>query len=273
MFGPGRDQQLFVENLRRAVPDARELNARTARGSWWWGGTFRGRPVKVSLLGRHDFLSGVQYCAALGPLPIRMYVEGHYAHYSHAKVVTTGDAEFDRLYKVHGLPAEVVGAALDAPTRAWYLQTYGERSPQTTAEDAWLHVYRSYRKTFDSTVLPDHAVPTAEEIARFLEAAIGLSDRLTGAYESLRASIAQGQGAAAAERWHAAQLGVLRDAEQASKRRRLVIFGIVGLVFAVPLLLVLGFVLLVILSGCGGDGFSEAGEALDSGSGSLESTF
>lgn len=243
MFGPRRDESLFLDNLQKAVGPIQELNQRAEVGAWRFAATFRGRPVSIAIHGRKGAFSGVRYGSPLG-LPIRMYVDGHHTSYFLADVITTGDPEFDRLYKVRGIPAEVVQAALDPGMRQWYLRTYGEKPPQTDTADGSIGLYRSYRRTYDTFELPDSDVPTVGEIAHFLEVAVGLADRLTAAYHAQVAAIAATHGKAAADNWHAAQVARMTAITQARKKTRVVVFGIMGVLVVLPVVVALLVVLM-----------------------------
>lgn len=236
MFGPGRDHLCFLERLRSVVGEYRELNDRTTPGDWWFAAKHRGRDVRVAITGSRGTFTGVRYAAPLA-VPARIHVEGHYATYSHTPVVQTGDPEFDRRYKVHGVPPEVIARVLgDERVRSWYREVYGDRSPQTDTEGSWVSLYRGYRigrlDTFD---LSPEEVPSAAEIAHFLDVVVDLTDRIGHGFHENVAAIAAAHGPAAGEAWAAQQAGTILAAREASRHRRLLILGVVvGLFVILP---------------------------------------
>lgn len=238
MLGPDPAQLAFLDNLQSVVGPLQELTSRTDPGSdWVFSATYRGRPVRIGLdRGRGPF-DYVRFAAPLA-VPVRLFVEGHYATYTHAVRVTTGDPEFDRRYKVHGNPPEVVAAAIDAATRQWYLATYGDKPPQTDTRDGWLSLFKGFRS---------QGLPSPPEISHFLDVAIGLTDRLASAYVAHKAAIAATHGPAAAEQWHAAQCAALQSIQSARSRVRTVVIVAVGALFLLPLLGVLLIALLLSL--------------------------
>jgi hypothetical protein len=246
VFGPGKDQLLFKANLERAIGPVREVNAYSDPGDWVFTGTFKGKTVRAGIVGSKGTFSGVRYAAPISG-PVRFHVEGHYATYTHAAHVPTGDPEFDQLYKVHGLPPEIVLAALDAPMRRWYIDTYGDKSPQTDSGNGWLSLYKTYRRTMDTFDLPDSDVPMPEEIAHFFDVAIGLADRMSQGYEARRAEIAQTHGPAAAEQWHASYVGTMQDAERRRQQQRKLLIAIVLAVVAFPVVITVVIIAFMIL--------------------------
>jgi hypothetical protein len=247
MFEPGKDQRQFVDNLQRVVGTVQELTAVSHHSGWRLAALHRGREVRVTLLGKHYRLSGATFAVRLA-VPARLYIEGHYASYSQTPVVRTGDPEFDRPYKVHGFPPEVIQGVLDARTRRWFLDTYGEKTPQTLTEDGWLHVTRTYRRTRDTYELAPELIPTPDEICHFLDKAIELADRIAAGFHSTYEAIARAQGPEAAARWASTQEGVLASGEAAQRKLRIVVFAVLGIVIVLPVLVVLaaavGFALL-----------------------------
>lgn len=235
MFGPDSDQTLFLNNLQAVVGPIQELTSRTDPSSnWLFSAAYRGRPVEIGLDRGRGRFSYVRYTAPLA-VPVRMFVEGHYASYALATVVSTGDPEFDRRYKVHGNPPDVVAQALDAPLRQWYLATYGDRPPQTDTEHGRLGIFHCFRPHGAT-----HAnVPSSQEIAHFLEVVLALTDRLASCYMAQKAAIAASHGAAAAEQWHASNVGLLESVDRTRSRRRMYLFAALAAIFGLPLLGVL----------------------------------
>jgi hypothetical protein len=239
MFGPGKDQLLFLENFRQVVGEVRELTAVTDPNGWCLAARFGGREVRLTFSGRGYILSSVKFAVQLA-VPARLFIEGHYASYSQTPVVRTDDAAFHQDYKVHGAPPEVILAVLDAPTRAWFLRTYGERPPQTATRAGWLSLYQSYRFTRDTFCLPLELVPPPDELRQVLERLLDLADRLAAAYHAMRETIARTQGPDALARWDAEQAGVGTSGLAAQPMLVLAIGAVVSAVMAAFALVALG---------------------------------
>ncbi|MBI4704656.1 MAG: hypothetical protein HY744_26435 [Deltaproteobacteria bacterium] len=242
--------QQVLDVLRAALGGLHELNSYLDQGDWWFAAQHRGREVHVGLAGDGGRVTGLTYAAPLVPRTLQCNIEGTYVSHLTLPRVQTGDPEFDARAHVHGAPPEIVQAALDGPTRRWILDTHvPPRPPQITTDHGFLGIYRCYRRTTRLLEIPPLEMPDAAEIARWLDAALGLADRLNGAFDATYQGLQAQQGRAAAERWLAEQHAA---ADQLARKRttvRWIVFGAVAALFVLPLLAMLVIALLLLLSG------------------------
>lgn len=251
MFGPSQEHQELVARFRAAVGDLVELNTFQTRGTWWFAARRGARDVRIGITGDRGQLSGVAYAAPLGPRPLECLVEGTYASHLTFERVQTGDAEFDERTRVHGLPPEVVRAALDGPTRRWILDTHvPPRPPQIETEGGWLRIHRSYRRVSAIGALPCADLPPPEEIARWLDLTVALADRLVGAYDATRASIAAQGGPARAAQWEADARAVLARRSQKRANVRVALAVGIAAVVVVPIVVLALVLALSALGAC-----------------------
>lgn len=239
------------------VPD---LAAATGRmdafaGAWWHTGTWRGRPVRVGISPHErswQRLHSVIFSASIGDRPVALTIDGMnvvHVSRSEAERVRTGDPEFDALYQVFGAPAEVIAAALDAPTRRWVLD-HAKSGIATRDGGGWINVCPPL---FPSTTIAgvgvelasSSEVMSAERVAYWLDATLALADRLTAAFDQRFDAIARAHGHAAAHAWAEAVRGAERRRLERSKLRRFVLLAAILLVLVVmPIACLLGWQIL-----------------------------
>jgi hypothetical protein len=167
------------------------------------------------------------------PIVIGAEVRQSYVHLGSIPETRTGDPAFDARIFVFGSPAEVVAAALEPATRAWIV-SMGE-NPTVRLEDACVTSHWSTPGVSGRT--------TSADLLQAARAQIRLADACVAAYDARHHAIRQERGDAAADAWHAAAVAaVTRRAEDAQRRRRILIAGCVA---AIVGLLLLGLLAIV----------------------------
>jgi hypothetical protein len=214
VFGPSKDALELLDHLRSFASPVEELSSwNDGDDAWRIACHHRGRTIRLAI-GRDEGVVGtIRYAAAL-EVPVRMHVEGHFAHHASLPVIVTDDAVFDARFKVHGSPAAVVQRVLDAPTRAWFVATYGALPPQAETDGGWLSL--AYVVGPRDGLFGFSPMPRPEELARAFDRLIDLVDRATSAYRAERAHVEATRGPSAAASWHAAH----HDAVEALRHRR-----------------------------------------------------
>jgi hypothetical protein len=236
LLGPSEDVRGLFGSLEQAIGKG-PIEPFHVGGDACWRlvGAYRGRPVRVNVLSDGGILQAIVFTAPLGDRPITLMVHDR-ARTTILGVpeVRTGDPEFDRVYLVNGLPAEVLAEALDPATRGWIVGTFGERDPGIETEKGFVAVAVRLRVMEGAWAVPRGRVMPPAEIAEWLDAMHGLGDRLTSVYDRRRAAIAASQGEAAAQAWTSGHAAAMAARETRRTRIRLALLAIfVGLpVFA-----------------------------------------
>lgn len=216
----------FLSALRQATGCA-ETPAHDPSGRWQWQTTFAGRALPFSLSGPKRF-SHCEIGASLGDRPIALVLATRHQSVSGLPAVPTGDGAFDAVYQAHGVPREVIAAALAPAVRTWLVQTWGGEEPEIFVRGGHVCLLVAVERRMGWVQVPGAQVPPPEVLVRWLQGLLMVTDGLCQAFDACHGAVVQTQGAAAAQQWlERARQGKARGAMVGEPRVLVVILVIV----------------------------------------------
>ncbi|MBM4376523.1 MAG: hypothetical protein FJ095_15685, partial [Deltaproteobacteria bacterium] len=241
-------QEGIVEQLCRVVTDVRELpHGQFGNPARTFSCRYHGREFRVTVNRPRQGRFGVCFATVLG-VPARLHLDGHFAPYANARLVPTGDPEFDQRYTVQCLPVEIGPLVMNERRRRWFVEISRAAVSGIDTDFGSLSIGGVPLRVDRATFLRHIYEPTAEELAFFLDGLLDLATGVERAFPETEAHIASAWGHDAAAAWRASHVRSIAATTEERLRFRKVLFLVLGAAAVVGILVPLVLALIMLLA-------------------------